>query len=59
MIESPCIGVCTLNESQCIGCFRTSNQIKNWLYYSDEERKKITKNCLLEMKRSIKRKNSD
>ena len=41
MIESPCIGVCTVVEGKCIGCFRTSEEIVNWLYYTDEERNKI------------------
>ena len=46
MIESPCIGVCTLIGDKCIGCLRTRKEIANWLYFSDEKRKKITKKCL-------------
>ena len=49
MIESPCIGVCTVINNRCIGCLRTSEEIKNWLYFSDEERNKITKKCLKNM----------
>ena len=49
MIESPCIGVCTVIHSKCIGCLRTAEEIKNWLYFSDEERNKITKKCLKNM----------
>ena len=49
MIESPCIGVCTIINNRCIGCLRTSEEIKNWLYFSDEERNKITKKCLKNM----------
>ena len=56
MIESPCIGVCTLINGQCVGCFRTSDQIKNWLYFSDDERKAITKQCLRKMKFNLKNK---
>ena len=56
MIESPCIGVCTLVNSQCVGCFRTSDEIKNWLYFSDDERKVITKQCLRKMKFNLKNK---
>ena len=56
MIESPCIGVCTLVNDQCVGCFRTSDEIKNWLYFSDDERKAVTKQCLRKMKLNLKNK---
>ena len=50
MIESPCIGVCTLIDNECIGCTRTSEEISDWLFYDDVVRKKITKRCLLSMR---------
>ena len=53
MIESPCIGVCTIVDGKCIGCFRSSENITNWLHYSEDERDKITKECLLKMKSKI------
>ena len=53
MIESPCIGVCTIVNDICIGCFRSSENITNWLYYSEDERNIITKECLLKMKSKI------
>ena len=53
MIESPCIGICTLVNGQCVGCFRTSDEIQNWLYFSDGERKYITKQCLKKMKSNL------
>ena len=53
MIESPCIGVCTIVDDNCVGCFRTSDHIKNWLYYSDDKRNKITDECLIKMKSKI------
>ena len=56
MIESPCIGVCTVISNKCIGCLRTKEEIKNWLYFSDEERKKITKKCLKNMEISLNEK---
>ena len=56
MIESPCIGVCTLINGQCVGCFRTTDEIKNWLYFSDDERKVITKQCLKKMKSNFNNK---
>jgi predicted Fe-S protein YdhL (DUF1289 family) len=42
-VSSPCIGVCTLGpNSLCIGCLRTSEEIGNWMTYSDAERDRIT-----------------
>ena len=59
MIESPCIGVCTVINNRCIGCFRTSEEIKNWLYFSDEERNKITKKCLKNMEINFNEKETE
>ena len=41
VIKSPCVGVCTLENDICIGCHRTSEQITNWLSYTDKEREYI------------------
>ena len=38
--QSPCIGVCTLVDGECVGCYRTKEQIEDWLFYTDEEEKK-------------------
>lgn len=27
---SPCVGICTVNDSVCIGCNRTSLEIQEW-----------------------------
>ena len=43
MIESPCIGICTVINNSCIGCTRTAEEISNWLFYKDNERHNITK----------------
>ena len=41
-VESPCVGVCDLGPDYwCKGCYRTNDEIKNWLKYSDEERDAI------------------
>lgn len=41
-IESPCIGVCRLDESgTCVGCFRTIREIGAWLSYTPEQRRAI------------------
>lgn len=57
MIESPCIGVCTIIKDRCIGCTRTSHEISNWLFYSDAERKAITRRCLKDMRMSESKNN--
>ena len=49
MIESPCIGICTVINNSCIGCTRTAEEISNWLFYKDNERHNITKRCLKNM----------
>ena len=59
MIESPCIGICTVINKQCIGCTRTSDEISKWLFYDDNERKKITKRCLENMKSNENKKAKD
>lgn len=41
-ILSPCIGVCTLDErDQCMGCFRTADEIARWGEFSASERERI------------------
>lgn len=41
-IESPCIGVCTLDaEGYCIGCLRTSAEIGAWSILPPGERCRI------------------
>lgn len=40
---SPCIGVCTLDESGrlCLGCCRTVDEIAVWVVLEDDERARI------------------
>ena len=42
-IETPCIQICKIINKVCIGCFRTDQEISNWVIYTDEERTKIIK----------------
>lgn len=38
-ISSPCIGVCTVGDNGlCMGCFRSMEEITNWLRLSLEEK---------------------
>ena len=40
---TPCINVCVLQYGVCTGCKRTSKQIKNWITYTEEQRRQIMK----------------
>lgn len=42
-IKSPCVGVCTINEATgfCLGCYRTSDEIREWWTMSAEEREQV------------------
>lgn len=46
-VLSPCTGVCTLgHEGYCLGCFRTGNEIAQWLQMSDDERLQLIEDVL-------------
>lgn len=40
---SPCVRICKLDpvHKLCVGCFRTVEEIENWINYSNSERKQI------------------
>lgn len=40
---TPCVKKCALVKQQCIGCKRTTQEIANWQYYTEQERKDIIK----------------
>jgi predicted Fe-S protein YdhL (DUF1289 family) len=40
-ISSPCIKICTLIDSICIGCGRSSEEIREWFTASDTRKKEI------------------
>ena len=40
-IVSPCRNVCEIENSVCIGCFRTLSEISVWSRLSDDKRTKI------------------
>jgi predicted Fe-S protein YdhL (DUF1289 family) len=43
MIESPCVRICTLDESGrvCMGCFRTIEEIGQWSQMGDPARARV------------------
>ena len=53
-INSPCKKICKIDKEDglCIGCYRNSQEVFNWIYFSDEEKMKI----LLELKKRKERK---
>lgn len=50
-IASPCISVCLLDEKDmCVGCYRTADEITQWMECSDEIKQDILKKSLERMK---------
>ena len=45
MVKSPCTNICTMSSDGklCMGCGRTIEEITNWYYFRNEEKKKIIK----------------
>ena len=46
MNNSPCNDVCTQDSESglCVGCGRTQEEIANWLFYSEEQKKQVLLN---------------
>jgi len=43
-VDSPCVDICRLDDDgYCVGCFRTGQEIADWLAYSPEQRLDIIK----------------
>lgn len=41
-IDSPCIGVCTMNkQGYCIGCLRNRTERQAWHQMSDDEKRRV------------------
>ena len=53
-MKSPCVKICKLIDSVCIGRHRTSEQITMWSKYTDKEREEITKEKEAELFDQIK-----
>jgi len=45
MIDSPCNDICTTDPESglCVGCGRSTEEIANWLNYSDKQKKRVLK----------------
>jgi|MDTC01.1.fsa_nt_gb predicted Fe-S protein YdhL (DUF1289 family) len=40
-IPSPCIKVCTIENDHCLGCGRSTDEIKEWFYCDDQRKLEI------------------
>ena len=47
VMKSPCVKICKLIDSVCIGCGRTQDQIREWTIYTDKQRDEIIKEIQL------------
>ena len=47
-INSPCIGLCTLDEKEkiCVGCFRNLDEIIDWTGFSEDEKFSVLERCI-------------
>ncbi|MBU2492030.1 MAG: DUF1289 domain-containing protein [Bacteroidetes bacterium] len=43
MLNSPCDGNCKLdfNTKICMGCFRTMDEILNWINFTEDQKEKV------------------
>ena len=48
-VKSPCKNKCELDSSKeyCISCQRTTKEIENWSFFSEEQKRKIIKQLKL------------
>jgi predicted Fe-S protein YdhL (DUF1289 family) len=46
MIDSPCNDICTTDPESglCIGCGRTQEEISNWLFFNNKQKKRVLMN---------------
>jgi predicted Fe-S protein YdhL (DUF1289 family) len=51
-IKSPCKFICTLEDSVCIGCKRTKEEISKWRDMTNEEKQKVLDRIFLLEKNS-------
>lgn len=54
-IESPCVGVCTLDETTgfCLGCNRSADEIKNWWDKTNAEKIAVLKQLEVRVEQSF------
>jgi len=40
-VQSPCVKVCRIEGEYCVGCLRTTDEIRDWMIMSEYEQKKL------------------
>ena len=40
-VPSPCVLICRIEDSECVGCKRTIDEIRDWIIMSEYEQKKL------------------
>jgi len=40
-MKSPCIKKCKLQDGECLGCFRTVEEIRNWRNMNEQEKREV------------------
>ena len=40
-ISTPCVKLCKIEGEHCLGCARHIDDIRNWLSYTEDERKSL------------------
>ena len=40
-IESPCIGICRIDNEVCCGCKRTTDEIVEWYNFTNEQKQAV------------------
>ena len=40
-IPSPCVRVCQIEDDHCVGCGRSSDEIREWFYCDDDRKMEI------------------
>ncbi|MER2493202.1 DUF1289 domain-containing protein [Catenovulum sediminis] len=57
-VANPCIGYCVLNDQNvCEGCGRTRDERTDWIFMSDDDKRKVLVSAEKRME-EIKKKNS-
>ena len=50
-VASPCISVCLLDEKDvCVGCYRTADEITQWMECDNDTKRMILSRCVERMK---------
>ena len=41
LIKTPCVSICGMDNGICVGCGRTTEEVSEWINYTDEQRTTI------------------